>query len=336
MILLLLISIGIIAIGVGTLGVLAGFGGGVLLVPILAIFFGYSMKVVIGTVLISLILVSIVGTIGAWRRKEVDLKLGLLFGIPKAVGAVIGAYLTTGLPDYVLSLIIGLMALFLSYNMLIYLMIERGVIITNNNAFYWKAIALTPILMATITAMIIREVTKELVILTLVFVVLMSSWLLITLRKRKEKGLRPTFWKKVTSVKPTIKIFKEEYSYTLSIPVMIVGGIAMGIISGMLGVGGGWAQTPLLVMGFGVPMSISAGTSLFMISMSSITGGIIHLQAGHMDYELLGILVVSLPIGAIIGNYLKGMVKTKDISKIVCLTLGVIAYITILSAMINM
>jgi uncharacterized membrane protein YfcA len=279
--------------------------------------------------------VSIVGTIGAWKRKELDLKLGMLFGIPKALGAVIGAYLTTGLPEYVLSLIIGLMALFLSYNMLIYLIIERGEIMTNTKAFNWKAVSLIPILAATITAMIVCEVTRELVVLTLVLVVLATSWLLITLRKRGERR-KQTFWKRVTSVKPTIKIYKEEYSYTISIPIMIVGGIAMGIISGMLGVGGGWAQTPLLVMGFGVPMSISTGTSLFMISMSSITGGIIHLKAGHIDYELLGILVVGLPIGAIIGNYLKGIVKTKDISLIICLTLGGIAYITILSAMMKM
>jgi hypothetical protein len=79
---------------VGTIGVIAGFGGGVFIVPILIIAFRVPIEEAVANSLVALILPSIAATYRNYHQKEVNFKLGLLFEIPMAIGAFLGANLT--------------------------------------------------------------------------------------------------------------------------------------------------------------------------------------------------------------------------------------------------
>ncbi len=112
------ILIVLVAFIISTISIIAGLGGGVLLIPILTVFFGLPLKTTIGTVLISLFFPALIGAIGAWRNGNVDFKLGLLFEVPTATGAVFGAKTVHSIPELYIKLLFGTIAILLSFQMI--------------------------------------------------------------------------------------------------------------------------------------------------------------------------------------------------------------------------
>jgi len=103
-----------LSIGIGVVGVIGGFGGGVFLFPIL-ILAGFSIEIAAGSSLISLFLPSILATIHNHRRKEINYKLGIGFEIPTALGAIVGANLTLWLPSTFMFALFGCIAFSMAY-----------------------------------------------------------------------------------------------------------------------------------------------------------------------------------------------------------------------------
>jgi len=62
----------------------------------------------------------------------------------------------------------------------------------------------------------------------------------------------------------------------MSWPVLIVISLLIGSITGLFGIGGGFLVIPVLVLGFGAPQSIAAGTALLVIAINSMTALIGH------------------------------------------------------------
>ena len=106
----------ILSIGIGIVGVVGGFGGGVFLFPIL-ILAGFPIEIAAANSLISLFLPSVLATIHNHRRNEINYKLGIGFEIPTALGAIIGANLTLLLPPTFLYVTFGLIAFIMAYMM---------------------------------------------------------------------------------------------------------------------------------------------------------------------------------------------------------------------------
>ena len=79
----------------GVLSGLLGVGGGVIVVPALMFFFGASDLVAKGTSLIMLIPGSISGTIGNFKRRNVDLRSALVLGIAASVLSPVGSVIAT-------------------------------------------------------------------------------------------------------------------------------------------------------------------------------------------------------------------------------------------------
>jgi len=62
----------------------------------------------------------------------------------------------------------------------------------------------------------------------------------------------------------------------MSWPVLIAISLLIGSITGLFGIGGGFLVIPVLVLGFGAPQSIAAGTALLVIAINSMTALIGH------------------------------------------------------------
>lgn len=77
----------------------------------------------------------------------------------------------------------------------------------------------------------------------------------------------------------------------LTIVISIVCGFGVGILSGLLGIGGGMIVIPLLRLGFGLDGLVAAGTSLFSIFFTSVSGTV-----GRMRTK-----TVNLKVGALVG-----------------------------------
>jgi uncharacterized membrane protein YfcA len=77
-------------------------------------------------------------------------------------------------------------------------------------------------------------------------------------------------------------------------------GLAIGLLSGMLGVGGGVLIVPLL-MWMGYPTKTAAATTAFTVVFSSLTGVFGHLAVGHFDWTLMLALGAAVIVGSQIG-----------------------------------
>lgn len=89
-----------------------------------------------------------------------------------------------------------------------------------------------------------------------------------------------------------------------SIIYMIILGLAIGLLTGLVGAGGGFLIIPALVLLAGQPMKVATGTSLFIIAFNSLigfTGDIINLQIQWMFLLSITALAVA---GIFVGNWL--------------------------------
>lgn len=79
----------------------------------------------------------------------------------------------------------------------------------------------------------------------------------------------------------------------LSLVKILASGIGVGLLTGILGVGGGFLIVPALVMLVGLPIRQAVGTSLVVIAMNSLAGFAGHLGYGKLDLPSLAIFVVA-------------------------------------------
>ena len=77
-------------------------------------------------------------------------------------------------------------------------------------------------------------------------------------------------------------------------------GTAVGFLSGMFGVGGGFLITPLLMLS-GIPAAVAVATGANQVVASSVSGTITHWRRGNVDIKMGTLLLLGGVIGAFIG-----------------------------------
>jgi uncharacterized protein len=91
------------------------------------------------------------------------------------------------------------------------------------------------------------------------------------------------------------------------IAVLFVYGVAIGIITGFLGAGGGFLLIPALVFILRLPMKKAVGSSLLIIALNSLVG--FAGDAGH--FTINWTLLISISIIAIAGVFIGGIISKK-------------------------
>jgi len=90
---------------------------------------------------------------------------------------------------------------------------------------------------------------------------------------------------------------------------MLILGLMIGLLTGLVGAGGGFLIIPALVLLAGQPMKVAAGTSLFIIAFNSLigfTGDIINMEIQWVFLVSITALAIA---GIFIGNWLSAMIK---------------------------
>ncbi|MDH4321575.1 MAG: sulfite exporter TauE/SafE family protein [Desulfobulbaceae bacterium] len=77
-------------------------------------------------------------------------------------------------------------------------------------------------------------------------------------------------------------------------------GLAVGLLSGLFGVGGGFLMTPLLMM-IGIPPTIAAATDANQIVAASASGTLAHWRLGNVDYKMGLYLLIGGFVGGAAG-----------------------------------
>jgi uncharacterized membrane protein YfcA len=84
--------------------------------------------------------------------------------------------------------------------------------------------------------------------------------------------------------------------------VLLAMGAAVGFLSGMFGVGGGFLITPLLIF-YNIPPAIAVATGANQVVASSFSGALSHLKRGTLDFKLGTVLLAGGILGSTIGIY---------------------------------
>lgn len=87
-------------------------------------------------------------------------------------------------------------------------------------------------------------------------------------------------------------------SINIIIPIGL--GLAVGLLSGLFGVGGGFLMTPLLIM-FGIPSTVAAATDSNQIVAASTSGTYAHWKVGNVDFKMGLYLLIGGFIGGLFG-----------------------------------
>ena len=120
---------------------------------------------------------------------------------------------------------------------------------------------------------------------------------------------RPSFYARLFGALPwKMKFQRSNVSFSLIVPLFL--GTMVGILSAIMGVGGGFIMVPVMVYLLRMPMHVVVGTSLFQILFTCVNVTILQASVNHtVDFMLALFLllgsVVGAQLGAKVNKYLK-------------------------------
>jgi hypothetical protein len=85
--------------------------------------------------------------------------------------------------------------------------------------------------------------------------------------------------------------------------LILVFSFAVGVLSSLIGVGGGLVIFPFLVLYMGYSAQKAAGANALIVTVSSLVGSVGHFAIGHIEYVLIGVTAIAAAIGAAVGSH---------------------------------
>lgn len=227
--------LGAMAIGV-SLGLL-GSGGSILTVPVLVYLIGQDEKLAIAGSLAIVGAIALAGSLPYLKKKQVDWRTVVLFGIPGMVGTYMGAWLATWVSGLVQ------LALF-------------------------------------------------------AVVMLLASWQMLKPATLDDSPHKP----------------REVWRIGLD-------GLLVGVLTGLVGVGGGFLIVPALVLLGGLSMHRAVATSLVIIALKSFTGfwkylDILDQQGLSLDWSVIAVVTALGVVGSFAGSRIAGRVDQHKLRKV--------------------
>src|SRR4051794_20414251 len=114
-VLTLTLAVWAVSVVAGFLGALTGLGGGVVVVPVLAVVLGINIKYAIGASLVSVIATSSGAAAAYVREGYSNIRIGMLLEIATTVGALAGAFLALVVWPNVIAVIFGVVLIVSAY-----------------------------------------------------------------------------------------------------------------------------------------------------------------------------------------------------------------------------
>jgi uncharacterized membrane protein YfcA len=252
---------------IGGLGGFFGVGGGFLMVPMLNVVFGVPYNIAVGSDLGQMCGMSTAATVRHSRFGNIDFKLGTLMIVGTATGVELGAQVLELLKK------VGTLSVF-------------G-----------------------------REIDTMTVVMSLVYALLLvflgQAMVRESLRTMRRAAGQVALGAEAPAPSAVVRLRTVKLWPMVSLPAsgiesislwVILGiGFVTGVLSGMLGVGGGFIRMPALVYILGCPTVVAVGTDLFEIMFSSAYGVLTHAHKGNVNLVLVLALLVGTTVGAQIG-----------------------------------
>ncbi len=96
---------------------------------------------------------------------------------------------------------------------------------------------------------------------------------------------------------------------SVNMVVLLAMGAAVGFLSGLFGVGGGFLITPLLIF-YNIPPAIAVATGANQVIASSISGALSHFKKGTIDFKLGTVLLAGGIVGSTLGVWVFSLLRS--------------------------
>lgn len=247
---------------VGVLSGMFGVGGGFLMTPLL-FFIGIPPAVAVATEANQIVASSFSGALAHFRKRNVDLKMGLVLLGGGLLGAVFGVTVFNYLKN------LGQVELFVKLCYVVFL--------------------------GTVGILMFMESVKAI------------------RQPRSNRSLQRKRVKKFTKFMPLKTQFRASGLYISVIPPFVLG-ILVGLLSAIMGVGGGFIMVPAMIYIIGMPTKVVIGTSLFQIIFVTAFTTLLHATTNYtVDMILAVLLLLGGVIGAQVGTQLGARLRAEEL-----------------------
>ena len=150
-------------------------------------------------------------------------------------------------------------------------------------AVYITRAYLVPVIPESVFTLFDFEVTKPIFLMVIFAIVMVAASItMIKPQKNKQQG--------------------EEIPMSYNYPMILLEGSVVGVLTGLVGAGGGFLIIPALVLLAKMPMKKAVGTSLFIIAAKSLIGFTGDLKGSEViDWKLLLLFTTASVFGIVIG-----------------------------------
>jgi len=98
-----------------------------------------------------------------------------------------------------------------------------------------------------------------------------------------------------------------------------------GMLSGLLGVGGGFIKVPAMAMGMGVPVKAAAATSNFMVGITAIASLVIYFARGYVQPIVAVPVSIGIVLGALAASHATPRLSAVRVQRLLALILLLVA-----------
>lgn len=290
---------------VGTvLGVLGG-GGAILTIPLLVYVLGLSPVEATGYSMFIIGSAALAGAFGYYRRGWLNLRVALLFVAPSVLAVYLTRhYMIAALPE---RFTVGTEELSRGVGIVFFILLAGATVIAfrwvrhdrNRQTATYRALLLA--IPASVAVYVTRRyalplfpenglaagplsVPRDLATMLLLAAVMLATGIAM-LRGRDEATVD--------------NITHAEGHQRLPLLRLGTQGVAVGMLTGVLGAGGGFLITPALVLLAKLPLRIAVGTSLLIVAINSLTGFVGDLHRASPDWPLL-LVLSGLAVGGVL------------------------------------
>ena len=285
----------LVGVFIGILSGLLGIGGGTIMVPVFRLAFGLSPLMSTATSLFTIIPTSISGAVSHIKGKTCVPALGLAMGLGGALTSPVGVWLASLSPAWLVMLAAALIIGYSAVNMLRKAVKAPSKRKTSES----RRESSGPSAAAPGDSGARRSAARP------------SASCASLLRSDGEINSAQTAPSSPGAAAEGVGTGNHDETAPavpkLSRKQLLIGaaiGLGAGLMSGYVGVGGGFIMVPLMLSLIHIPMKLASGTSLIAILILAIPGTIENGIAGNIDYVVgLSVAIGSIP-GAVLGAML--------------------------------
>jgi len=246
----------------GIFGSLLGLGGGTLIVPWLTLALGVPLIQAVGVSLVCVIVTSGAAAGVYLERHVANLRLGMTLELFTAIGALAGGLVAFLLPERFVQVMFG------------------GLLIWVSISMARRREPARPAEPPTDASAVAPAVAED------------AADSTATIPAPEIVRTDPSFIERLSG--PGYHVHRLGFG--------VVGSLFAGVVSALLGIGGGTVKVPVMNVVMGVPLRVATATSNLMMGITASAGAIVYLVRGGIDPYIAGPTAIGVFLGASIGS----------------------------------